>query len=137
MKKIVALLCTVALTCLMPAIPASALTCQLTGMAFPTSATTTLVIPQQTYSHAAIFMCGYTMQGTGGTVQLVSGTGGTLCAENQYPLSPIFAPGVVGFDSSSEWRGLWASAANEVCVISGPGTTAAQVFVFWTYAPPL
>jgi hypothetical protein len=135
MRRFISLVAALALACLVPVIPASAQTgpmcCNQVGSAFPTSATTTSVISPVGTGSGKIAICGYMLQITAGTGQLVSGTGSSCTSPTQ--LSPVFAAGVVGSDPSPTWRGLGALNGQNVCVVTGTGTTSAQVFVFYSY----
>lgn len=96
----------------------------------PSSATTTIIVPKAASGTARTYICGYSLQGTAGTTQLVYGTGSN-CGTGTTQLSPIFAAGTVGSDQSSTFRGLAAPSGNDVCVITGTGTTASQAIVVY------
>lgn len=120
------------------ALPAQAqVTCNLMGFASG-AAGTAVVVPNPNPNSATsikaptgssrIFICGYAIQATAGTAQLVYGTG-TTCGTGTTALSPIFAAGVPGQDTSSIFRGLLVPNGADVCLIAGAGASASQAIV--------
>jgi len=109
--------------------------CNQMGTAAPSTATTTLVVAAAAASSVErILICGWNMQVTGGTGQLVYGTTvSTPCDTGQKALSLVFAAGVAAYDLGFLFRGLAVPAGNNVCIITGTSTTASIVEVFYTY----
>jgi hypothetical protein len=105
--------------------------CNQVASAFPSAAVTTNLVSPAATGSARILICGYMILTTAGTGQLVYGTGATCTTPTQ--ISPLFVAGQVGSDNSMFWRGLLVPNGSNLCVTTGAGTTAAQVFVFWTY----
>lgn len=136
MRKLIAIMSALALTCLMPVIPAVAqngpVYCNQFAQVNPTSATTTKVISKAGTGPQRILICGYVMQAIGGTAQLEYGTGGT-CGTGTTTISPLFAAAAVGQEGDEVWRGLAAPAGNDVCVVTGTSTTASTIIIYWTY----
>jgi len=140
MRRLISLASALALACSIPFYvrPAMAQTgpvyCNQMSTSFPSSATTTKVISHVASGSQRILICGYVVQATGGTAQIIYGTqSSTACDTGATNISPAFATAVTGYDQSPTWRGLAAPNGNDVCVVTGTGTTAAQIVIFWTY----
>ncbi|TAL08284.1 MAG: hypothetical protein EPO02_13355 [Nitrospirae bacterium] len=106
--------------------------CNGTGSAFPTSATTTKVINKVATGTGRTFICGWHVHAAGGSIQLVYGTQTTTpCDTGQVVISPLYPAAAVGDDQSSNWRGVLVPNGNDVCVVTGAGTTSAEALAYF------
>lgn len=106
--------------------------CGDAASAFPSSATTTKVVSKAATGTAKIYVCGWHVRASAGTIQLVYGTQTTNpCDTGQVVISPLYPAATIGDDQSSNWRGILVPNGNDVCVVTGTGTTAAEAFVYY------
>lgn len=79
---------------------------------------------------AKIYICGYDILATGGTSQLIYGTGGT-CGTGTVNLSQQFATATRGLDNPGIAHGVTVPNGNDVCLSAGAGATTSQGILFY------
>ena len=139
MRKLLAALAFLWLACAAPAFaentvgPGQQVLCNKTAQASVASATTTLLITG--VAGQSIFGCGWhvtSILATTSTFQFVYGTGAT-CGTGQQPLTPAF--NVTSAAPSSDHISLASyqvPLGNNVCVITGTGTTGDAIVVYYS-----